>query len=584
MAIQLYQLRRIVPGTVKKICALIGTWICLMLPTSVIGQTAQIEFIGEYSNVILGCNPTPSAINNALGSATATSECGIQNLVETMGPIVVAGCQRFQTIVFTATDGCGNTATVSRSVGWVFDITSPVFTGSYTTISLGTDPTPGEISGALGDANASDNCGGSPIISSSDSPVRRLACDRSQIRTFTATDACGNLSTVSRTVTWSVHSGPVFIGNYSSVSLGCNPTISDINTALGTAEAVDNCGLPINITIQSTTSSVSTNGCNNSQTRLFTATDEFGAIATIFRIVVWMTDAIAPDFIGTYSNTILGPDPSASDIEAALGTADASDNCAGLLVTSSDRPIQSNGCGRTQTRIFTAADGCSHTATVSRTVLWVVPGCGTNTMISIDDASVVESAGSVSIQVFLSQPSSTTVTVKYKTENGTAKQGKDYLSLSGEVTFYPGELAKNISVSIVIDNEPEPDENFFIRLSKPENAIIADEIATVAISETVAPINPKTNLGVESNPREGVQIKVANPQYRNSTLRIEGAAPGSFSLTIFDLHGRLITKIGSYRNNMPLSNLAAGIYIYQITYRSKENKVEKVTGKLLIRE
>ena len=35
---------------------------------------------------------------------------------------------------------------------------------------------------------------------------------------------------------------PVFTGNYTDVTLGCNPT--DINAALGSATATDACGTP----------------------------------------------------------------------------------------------------------------------------------------------------------------------------------------------------------------------------------------------------------------------------------------------------------------------------------------------------
>ena len=38
--------------------------------------------------------------------------------------------------------------------------------------------------------------------------------------------------------------------------------------------------------------------------------------------------------------------------------------------SSSDGPVVSNGCARSQTRTFTAIDACGNTATASRTVTW----------------------------------------------------------------------------------------------------------------------------------------------------------------------------------------------------------------------
>jgi hypothetical protein len=67
------------------------------------------------------------------------------------------GVLRTRTRTFTATDACGNTATISRSVTWTADITPPTFTGSYATIALGCNPS--NISATLSSATATDGCG-----------------------------------------------------------------------------------------------------------------------------------------------------------------------------------------------------------------------------------------------------------------------------------------------------------------------------------------------------------------------------------------------------------------------------------------
>ena len=74
-----------------------------------------------------------------------------------MAAISSNGCLRTQVRTFTATDACGNTATVTRSVTWTEDITPPVFTGSYTDVTLGCNPT--NIDATLGSATATDACG-----------------------------------------------------------------------------------------------------------------------------------------------------------------------------------------------------------------------------------------------------------------------------------------------------------------------------------------------------------------------------------------------------------------------------------------
>src|SRR5256885_554349 len=72
----------------------------------------------------------------------------------------------------------------------------------------------------------SERCG-SVTPTPSDSAVTSTGCSRSQTRTWTLTDSCGNTATsVSRTVTWTVDTtGPVFTGCPAGpIDLGCNPT------------------------------------------------------------------------------------------------------------------------------------------------------------------------------------------------------------------------------------------------------------------------------------------------------------------------------------------------------------------------
>ena len=121
------------------------------------------------------------------------------------------GCTRSQTRTFTARDACGNTATASRTVTWTADLTPPVNHYKwYYYIHLDVIHLPADINAALGTATATDACG-APTVSSSDGTVNSNGCTRSQTRTFTARDACGNTATASRTVTWTADLTPPVI-------------------------------------------------------------------------------------------------------------------------------------------------------------------------------------------------------------------------------------------------------------------------------------------------------------------------------------------------------------------------------------
>src|SRR5207237_1377561 len=98
--------------------------------------------------------------------------------------------------------------------------------------------------------------------------------------------------------------------------------------------------------------------------------------------------------------------------------------------------------------------------------------------ISISDVTANE--GNVGTTPFtftvtLSNASSQTVTVNYATADGTATTAdNDYVAASGTVTFLPGQTSQTITVQVVGDTKFEPDETFFVNLSMPTNATIAD--------------------------------------------------------------------------------------------------------------
>lgn len=97
--------------------------------------------------------------------------------------------------------------------------------------------------------------------------------------------------------------------------------------------------------------------------------------------------------------------------------------------------------------------------------------------LSIDDVTLVEGNSGFTRAVFtvtLNATSAQNVTVIYASSNGTATAGIDYGSVSGTLTFAPGELTQTISPAVLGDTEVEADETFAINLSGAINATIAD--------------------------------------------------------------------------------------------------------------
>jgi Calx-beta domain len=75
--------------------------------------------------------------------------------------------------------------------------------------------------------------------------------------------------------------------------------------------------------------------------------------------------------------------------------------------------------------------------------------------------------------VWLSAPSTQTVTVDFTTADGSAADGYDYLGSWGQLTFAPGETSQTIEVTVFADYEYENTETFYVALSNPSsNAVI----------------------------------------------------------------------------------------------------------------
>ena len=92
---------------------------------------------------------------------------------------------------------------------------------------------------------------------------------------------------------------------------------------------------------------------------------------------------------------------------------------------------------------------------------------GNNTFLEVDAGLT-----NVLFTVTLSASSGNTITVNYSTADGSATAPSDYVSVSGTVTFNPGETTKTIAVQIAGDFVIELNETYSVNLSSPTNATI----------------------------------------------------------------------------------------------------------------
>lgn len=97
--------------------------------------------------------------------------------------------------------------------------------------------------------------------------------------------------------------------------------------------------------------------------------------------------------------------------------------------------------------------------------------------VHINDVTVTEGNTGTRSAVFtvnLAYAYIQSVTVAYATADGTAMAGNGYQAGFGTLTFAPGQMTKSITVQVIGDRLPGPNETFFVNLSGPTNATIAD--------------------------------------------------------------------------------------------------------------
>jgi len=81
--------------------------------------------------------------------------------------------------------------------------------------------------------------------------------------------------------------------------------------------------------------------------------------------------------------------------------------------------------------------------------------------------AVLESCVSCPVTVVRSGDVSKAVTVEYKSRDGSAHAGTDYVAVEGKLEFKPNETEQTIKITIIDDAAYELDENFFVDLSNP---------------------------------------------------------------------------------------------------------------------
>jgi hypothetical protein len=156
--------------------------------------------------------------------------------------------------------------------------------------------------------------------------------------------------------------------------------------------------------------------------------------------------------------------------------------------------------------------------------------------VSVGDCAVVEGNSGTTpcaFTVSLSGPSAFTAGVSYATGDGTATAGPDYTPASGTLSFAPGTTSQPVPVDVIGDAAIEVDEAFFLNLTAPTNATLADDQGIGTIGDDDAP-------SLSSNELNHGTVQHADLLVRPDLYRIGQKPYASYEVVIDGTSGDIV--------------------------------------------
>ena len=340
--------------------------------TVTVVDTAAPTLSGVPADTTVECDAVPTPAN-----VTAPDTCDSNPLIQFVETRADGDCPEAYTLtrVWTATDRSGNATSATQTVA-VADTTPPILEGASPsrTVECDSVPTPDSVS-------ATDACAGSVAVTFDESQTAG-ACpgNYTLTRTWTASDNCGNSTSVTQVLTVEDTTDPVLVGVPTNTSAKC-----DAVPAPATVSATDNCSDGLQVTFNETR----TDGeCMDSYTltRTWLAIDACGNAAVATQLVT-VADSSAPT---------LGAAPADVTVECdavpAPATLGVQDNCDDTVEIAFEESRTDGSCTNsyTLTRTWTATDTCGNSTsatqvlTVEDTTDPVLVGVPTNTSAKCD--------------------------------------------------------------------------------------------------------------------------------------------------------------------------------------------------------
>ena len=291
-----------------------------------------------------GCT---SATGVVLGTPTTTDNCSVASTTNNAPTTFPAG---ITTVIWTVTDGAGNSKTATQTVTVVDNVLPTITAPANVTAIINTACTATGV--VLGTPTTADNC----YVASTTNNAPTVFPIGVTTVIWTVTDGAGNSKTANQTVTVTDNVLPAITAP-ANVNATTNTACTATGVVLGTPTTSDNCS------VASTTNNAPTAFPLGTTTVIWTVTDGSGNIKTATQTVT-ITDNVLPT-ITAPANVNATTNTTCTATGVVLGTPTTADNCSVALITNNAPttfPIGST------TVIWTVTDGAGNIQTANQTV------------------------------------------------------------------------------------------------------------------------------------------------------------------------------------------------------------------------
>ncbi len=318
-------------------------------------DTQRPNFTAVPAHVTVACNSVPNA-----GTPVATDNCDASVTITYLGQTIKTGaCPDSYAITrsWRATDNCGNSTTTSQLIT-VRDTQKPVFTSIPQNLTLQCSAS----LPAVGAPVATDNCDAMVAITYLGQNTANANCQNSYqlLRTWRATDNCGNSSIVTQTITMQDTQAPVFTSVPDNITIQCSQLVPPI----GSPTATDACGGYVQIVFLGQTSVAGSCPYNYVITRTWRAQDLCGNATTAGHTIT-VQDTQAPNFTNAPANASITCGAALPNLPVVTAT----DNCDNIVpVTYLGETNTGPDCPFTVTRTWMVNDDCGNARTHTQVI------------------------------------------------------------------------------------------------------------------------------------------------------------------------------------------------------------------------